>query len=93
MYRELDSDGWDATKAKFWLGIALLLQRKHAEAETLLLEADREIAERQNLAPDWEKHFPGMVAERLAQLYSAIEKPDEAAKWRAAHVNRGSSAP
>ncbi len=83
LYREIDPNGWWATKAKIWLGTALLWDEQYDEAEKTLREAHAEAVERINKAPNWEKHYPGATAGRLATLYEAVKKPDEAAKWKA----------
>jgi hypothetical protein len=41
------------------------------------------VIERIGQAPAWEKHFPATIADRLIELYTATDKPDEVAKWQA----------
>jgi serine/threonine protein kinase/tetratricopeptide (TPR) repeat protein len=82
LYREIDPNGWLATFSKIWLGTALLWDGKHDEAEKTLLEAYAEAVERRPKAPNWQKGYPETTASRLANLYSATKKLDEAAKWK-----------
>lgn len=48
----------------------------------MLKEAYAECVERLAKMPAWEKQHPLLIAGRLAELYGAIEKPDEATKWK-----------
>jgi len=65
------------------LGGALLGQKKYADAEPLLLRGYEGLKQ-------WEKSIPPQAAnrlpealERLIELYTATNKPDEAKKWQA----------
>jgi hypothetical protein len=77
------ADTWTTFNTQSMLGEALLNQHKHAEAERLLTEGY--VGMKQHTAT-----IPVMIrsvrlasaVERLVQLYDALEKKDEAAKWR-----------
>jgi hypothetical protein len=75
-------DEWTTFTTKSMLGGALLGQKKYAEAEPLLLAGYEGMKWREAKIP-----LPGEVRltealERLVQLDEALEKKDEAAKWR-----------
>jgi tetratricopeptide (TPR) repeat protein len=75
-------DGWETFLIKSLLGTALLEQKKYADAEPLLLASSEGMqnalpaigAERQSRRID--------NAERLVQLYEAMNKKDNADAWR-----------
>jgi serine/threonine protein kinase len=79
-------DAWDTHNARSLLGGALLGQEKYADAEPLLLQGYAGMKERAVKIPpesgSWEQGRLTTAVERLAQLYDAWDKPDEAAKWR-----------
>jgi serine/threonine protein kinase/tetratricopeptide (TPR) repeat protein len=77
-----DAKHWTAAKYKAWLGFALHDRKQYAAAEPVLLEAHAELAKAQAALPLWERQHPLLVAERLASLYAATDRPDEAAEWR-----------
>jgi tetratricopeptide (TPR) repeat protein len=74
---------WNRVMVKFWLATALFRQKKYAEAEPMLLEAYKEAVERIRQARLWHKRYPADVADRLIELYTVLDKPDEVKKWRA----------
>jgi tetratricopeptide (TPR) repeat protein len=80
---ETDAKHWKAAKYKSWLGLALHDLTQHSEAEPVLKEAYAEWEEQLASAPAWEHQHPLLIAGRLANLYEANGKPDEAAKWKA----------
>jgi hypothetical protein len=61
-----------------FLGGSLAGQRKFAEAEPLLVEAARKLAE-QNAATETQAE----ARQRIADLYEAWGRPEQAAEWRA----------
>jgi hypothetical protein len=74
-------DDWRTFNAKSMLGGALLGQKKYAEAEPLLLADYEGMKRRQKSIPPGGKiRFPQAV-ERLVQLYQALDKKDEVARW------------
>jgi eukaryotic-like serine/threonine-protein kinase len=82
----MDAKHWKAAKYQAWLGFALHDQKKYAEAEKVLTEAYTEWEVCVATAPAWEKQHTLLIAGRLASLYEAIKKPDEAAKWKVLSV-------
>ena len=74
---------WSTANDKSVLGDALLRQGKPAEAEPLLVAGYAGLlADRTSIPPPAKANLPD-AASRLARVYLALGKPDEAAKWRA----------
>ena len=75
-------DDWTMFDAQSLLGQALLAQKKYAEAEPLLLKGY------EGLKPCEKALAPGdaprvvQALDRLVELYTGMDKPDEAKKWR-----------
>lgn len=78
--KELAEDHWAIAEARSLLGAAAAGQRRFEEAEELLLRA--------NAAMTDNPHTPAFALsasrERLAQLFEAWGRPDQARKWRKA---------
>ncbi len=64
------------------LGGALLGQKKYADAEPLLLAGYEGMKQREKTIPPPGKVRIPEAVERLVQLYEAMDKKDDAAKWR-----------
>src|SRR5207253_2680795 len=78
-----DADAWTTFSAKSLLGEALAGQRKFAEAEPLLLKGYEGMKQRSAKIPEPSRTTRlAEAADALASLYEALEKKDEAAKWR-----------
>ena len=75
-------DEWTTFNTKSMLGGALLGQKKYAEAEPLLLAGYEGMKQREAKIPPLSKFRLTEALERLVQLDDALEKKDEAAKWR-----------
>jgi tetratricopeptide (TPR) repeat protein len=76
-------DVWSTFNTKSMLGGALLGQKKYAAAEPLLLAGCEGMKKRADKIPRQAKDLRLREAvKRLVQLYEAMEKKDEAAKWR-----------
>ena len=75
-------DVWSTFNTKSLLGGALLGQKKYAEAEPLLMSGYEGMKQREKAIPEPGKARLPKALERLVQLYEAIDKKDEAAKWR-----------
>jgi len=75
-------DAWDTFNSKSMLGGALLGQKKYAEAEPLLLAGYEGMKQREKTIPPQGKDRLPEAVDRLVQLYEAMDKKDEAAKWR-----------
>jgi tetratricopeptide (TPR) repeat protein len=78
-------DSWQTFNAQSLLGGALLGQKKYAQAEPLLVKGYEGMKAREKTIPKQggaELRIPEAL-ERLVELYTAINQPDEAKKWRA----------
>jgi serine/threonine protein kinase len=78
-------DSWRTFYVQSLLGGALLGQKKYAEAEPLLVKGYEGMKAREKTIPKaagWELRIPEAL-DRLIELYTAINKADEAKKWQA----------
>jgi tetratricopeptide (TPR) repeat protein len=64
------------------LGDALLSQKKFAEAEPILLQAEEGLRRRLTRIDDSDRHFLPESAERLVRLYEGTKQPEKALAWR-----------
>src|SRR5262249_1793158 len=85
-------DDWHTFGARSALGGALLGQQKYADAEPLLLTGDEGLKARERMVPPNENR-PPEAPDRLIDLYTAINKPDEAKKWQAERAKYPDFAP
>jgi tetratricopeptide (TPR) repeat protein len=77
-------DSWLTFNTQSLLGAALLGQKKYAEAEPLLLKGYKGMKAREKTIPKQGGELRlGEALDRLIELYTAINKPDEAKKWQA----------
>src|SRR5262249_9587814 len=70
-------DDWSTFNSQSMLGGSLLGQKKYAEAEQMLLKGYEGLKKREGIP-----RIP-QALDRLVELYTATNKPDEAKKWRA----------
>jgi eukaryotic-like serine/threonine-protein kinase len=75
-------DLWNTFTAKSMLGGALLGEKKYAEAEPLLVAGYEGMKRRESTIPPLGQDRLTEALERLVQLYEAIDKSVEAARWR-----------
>jgi hypothetical protein len=76
-------DDWTTFNTRSLLGGVLLGQKKYAEAEPLLLAGYERMKQREaKILPPPSKVRLTQALERLVQLDEALEKKDEAARWR-----------
>jgi tetratricopeptide (TPR) repeat protein len=76
-------DEWNTFNTRSVLGEALFGQKKYAEAEPLLVQGCQGMKQRQDKIPSANRQLLlNEARERLVQLYEAIGKKEEAAKWR-----------
>jgi hypothetical protein len=75
-------DSWVTFNARSMLGGALLGQKKYAQAEPLLRKGYAGMKEREKTIPPVGKDRLSEAVQRLVQLYDALGKKAEAAKWR-----------
>ena len=64
------------------LGEALLGQKKYADAELLLLKGYEGIKQREKTIPPQGLVRIPEALDRLVELYTALDKPDEVKKWQ-----------
>jgi tetratricopeptide (TPR) repeat protein len=75
-------DAWTTFNTQSMLGAALVGQKKRAEAEPLLLKGYHGLKAREQAIPAEGKPRLTEALERLVQIYEALDRKDEAAKWR-----------
>ena len=76
-------DDWVLFNTKSMLGGALAGQKKFQEAEPLLVEGYSGMKDREaKIQPAAKTSLPEAI-QRLIDLYTAWEKPDEPMKWQA----------
>jgi WD40 repeat protein len=76
-------DLWSTFNTKSTLGGSLLGQKKYQGAEPLLLTGYQGMKEREKTIPPQGRVRLSEAVDRLIELYTATNKPDEAKKWRA----------
>jgi serine/threonine protein kinase/tetratricopeptide (TPR) repeat protein len=77
-------DAWTTFNTQSQLGGALLAQKKYVEAKPLLLVGYEGLKQREKTIPPQsggDLRIP-QALDRLIELYTATDKPDEAKKWR-----------
>jgi hypothetical protein len=75
-------DAWNTFNGKAMLGGALLGQKKYAAAEPLLLAGYQGMKKREKTIPPPGRPRLVEAVERLVQLYEALGKKGEAARWK-----------
>jgi WD40 repeat protein len=86
IWQKNQPDHWTTFDVQSMLGASLMGQKKYAEAEPLLRKGYEGLKEREkSLEP---RDAPRVVEalDRLIELYTALNKPDEAKKWQAERV-------
>ncbi len=78
---------WKTFDTRSMLGEALLGQKKYADAEPLLLAGYEGLKQRQNTIPPQNKVRLQAALDRLIELSTATNKPDEVKKWQAERAN------
>ncbi len=86
-------DVWSTFNTKSLLGGAMLGQKKYAEAEPMLLKGYEGMKERMKAIPPQAATRIPEALDRLIELYTAMNKPDEVTKWQAERVNYPKDAP
>ena len=76
-------DNWIVFNTKSMCGEALAGQKKFPEAEPLLVEGYQGMKDREAKIPPAAKTRLPEAIQRLVDLYTTWDKPEEAAKWRA----------
>jgi hypothetical protein len=80
-------DDWTTFNTRSMLGEALLGQKKYADAEPLLLKGYEGMKQQENKIPKESKDRLTQAIDRLIELYTATNKPDEAKRWQAERAN------
>jgi serine/threonine protein kinase len=75
-------DSWKRYNLESLVGGALLGEKKHSEAEPLLLSGYKGIKQREATVPMAAKAFIKEDGERVIQLYKSWGKPGQAAEWK-----------
>jgi eukaryotic-like serine/threonine-protein kinase len=78
-----EPDDWRTFNTQSLLGGALLGQKKFAEAEPVLLKGYEGMKQRQKSIPPQANTRIPEALDRLIDLYTATNKPDEVKKWQA----------
>jgi serine/threonine protein kinase/tetratricopeptide (TPR) repeat protein len=76
-------NAWNTFNTRSMLGGALLGQQKYAEAEPLLLAGYEGMKQREKTIPPQGAVRLPEAADRLVELYTALGKSEEVARWRA----------
>ncbi|HXG09867.1 MAG TPA: tetratricopeptide repeat-containing protein kinase family protein, partial [Gemmataceae bacterium] len=75
-------DAWTTFNTMSMLGGALLGQKKYADAEPLLLKGYEGMKAREKTIPPQAATRLPEALDRLIELYEALNKPEEVARWR-----------
>ena len=86
-------DVWSTFNTHSMLGVALLGQKKYADAEPLLLKGYEGMKARETTIPPQGRDRLPEALDRLIELYTATNKPDDAKKWRAERAKYPDVAP
>jgi hypothetical protein len=86
-------DQWTTFQAMSLLGGALLGQKKYADAEPLLLKGYQGMKKGEKSIPPQGKIRLPEALNRLIELYTATNKPDEVKKWQAERAKYPASSP
>ncbi len=88
-----EPNDWRTFNTKSLLGGALLGQKKYAEAEPLLLAGYEGLKQREKTIPPQAATRIPEAVDRLIELASATNKPDEVKKWQAERAKYPATAP
>jgi hypothetical protein len=86
-------DVWSTFNTKSQLGGAMLGQRKYAEAEPLLLKGYEGMKRREKAIPPQASTRLPEALDRLIELYTATNKPDDVKKWQAERAKYPAASP
>jgi hypothetical protein len=86
------SEMWSTFNTQSMLGGALLGQKKFAEAEPLLLAGYEGLKQREKTIPPQAATRIPEALDRLVDLASATNKPDEVKKWQAERARYSATA-
>lgn len=78
-----EPDSWTTFNTESMLGGVLLGMKKYGESEPLLLKGYEGMKAREKTIPEQGKMRIPEAIDRLIELYTIQNKPDEAKKWKA----------
>ena len=81
--RESEIKDWWFFDTLVGLGLVLGEQKKHEEAEPLLIEGCQELMKRVATMPALQRHRIGVALQHVVDFYRSWEKPEEAKRWQA----------
>jgi hypothetical protein len=76
-------EAWNTFYTQSLLGGALSGQKKYQDAEPLLLKGYEGMNQREKTIPPFSKKILPETIDRLIELYTATNRPEEAKKWQA----------
>jgi tetratricopeptide (TPR) repeat protein len=88
-----EPNAWTTFNTQSMLGAALLSQKKYKDAEPLLLKGYEGMKAREKAIPPQAGARIPEALDRLIELYTATDKPEEAKKWRAERAKYPNLAP
>ena len=77
-----DSSDWWISQTKNQLGQTLTGRKRYAEAEELLLKAQKDLLTRKDKIPGRFHRYIDEAGQALADLYDAWGKKEQAAEWQ-----------
>jgi tetratricopeptide (TPR) repeat protein/predicted Ser/Thr protein kinase len=80
--RKAQPDDWQRFRAESLVGAALAGQKRFDEAEPLLLQGYRGMADRKDRMGPPNQYYLDCASEWMATLYEAWGRPDKASQWR-----------
>jgi eukaryotic-like serine/threonine-protein kinase len=86
-------DVWSTFNTQSMLGGALLGQKKYAEAEPLLLKGYEGMKQREQTIREQGQIRLAEAIDRLIELHTATNKPDEVKKWQAERAKYPAAVP
>jgi tetratricopeptide (TPR) repeat protein len=87
-----ESNAWTTFNTQSMLGGALLSQKKYKDAEPLLLKGYEGMKAREKtMPPEASARIPEAL-DRMVELFTATDRPEEATKWRAERAKHPSLA-
>jgi tetratricopeptide (TPR) repeat protein len=88
-----EPDDWRTFNTKSLLGGALLGEKKYAEAEPLLRKGYEGMKAREKTIPPLQSTRIPEALDRLIELFTATNKPDEVKKWQAERAKYPAAGP
>ena len=83
LFEKLNPDEWPTHNAAWMLGWAKFGRGQAAAAEPLLLRGYQGLKRREDTIPEQFREVLVAAADRLVAVYERLDRPADAAKWRA----------